>query len=298
VENVTDKSLNVSSVDVNSHAASNVEATLNDIAQSGLEPDPGSGLVTETPLLDDSSMINLPFADVGHQSFFGSGASAEPVESEAIQQPFEVVDGTTLYYETDGKQAESNLHLPQVQPTVTTSNSLPSIVSKQKFGLGNEPTSVPPAVVSEPSTSAQLMGADSVEKVTIDTRPLEVKVPETAGKTEHESDEKKTESVFVADKKETESVTDKEIESDVQHKQEAQNIEHKSVDSLGKTEREAEVVEDKKEIIKEPMKELDTKTEENEKYDEEDEEDEYDDDDDDDDDDDEEDEGTEEEVSE
>jgi hypothetical protein len=170
-----------------------------------------------------------------------------------IQRPFEVVVGTTPYYETDGKQAESNLHLPKVQLTVTTSNSLPSTVSKQKLKLGNEPTSVPPAVVSEPSISAELMGAESVEIVMLETRPLEVKVAETVRKTERESDEKKSESVFVADKIETKSVTGKEIESDMQHKQVAQNIEHKSVDSVDKTKRGTEVVEDKREIFEEPV---------------------------------------------
>jgi hypothetical protein len=88
---------------VNSHAESNLEATLNDIEQSGLEPDPGSRILTETLLLNDSSMINLAFAHVGHQSFFRCGASAEPLESEVIQQSFKVIDGTTLYYENDGK---------------------------------------------------------------------------------------------------------------------------------------------------------------------------------------------------
>jgi hypothetical protein len=106
----------------------------------------------------------------------------------------------------------------------------------------------------------------------LERRPLEVKVIETVRNTEHESDEKKIESVFVVEKTETKSVTGKEIESDVQYKQEAQKIEHKSVDSVDKTER-------GKEIIEEPVKELDIKTEESEKYDEEeDEEEEYDDD--------------------
>jgi hypothetical protein len=128
------------------------------------------------------------------------------------------------------------------------------------------------------------MGADSIEKVVLETQPLDIKVAETDRKTEHESDEKKTGSVFVADKRETQSVTGKEVESDMQHNQEAQNIEHKSVDSVDKTEGGAEIVEDKREIIEEPVKELGIKTEENEKYDdEEDEEEEYDDDDDDDD---------------
>jgi hypothetical protein len=279
VENATDKSHDVSSVGVNNHAVSNLEATLNDIDQLGLEPDPGSRILTETPLLDDSSMINLPFADIDHQSFFGSGASAESVKSEVIQQPFDVVDGTTLYYETDGKHADSDLHLPQVQPTVTTSDS--------------------------PSKSVEVMGTDSVEKVTLETQPQEVKVTETVRQTELESDEKRTESIFVVDKIETESVTGKGKEFVVQHKREAQNIEHKSVDSIDKTEREAEVVEDLKQIIDEPMKEMGIKTEESEKYgEEEDEEDMYDDgdgdddDDDDDDDEEEEDKDTEEEVSE
>jgi hypothetical protein len=272
VNNATDKSHDVSSVGVNNHAVSNLEATLNDIEQSGLEPDPGPGILTETPLLGDSSMINLPFADIDHSSFFGSGALAEPVKSEVIQQPFEVVDGTTLYYETDGKHADSNLHLPQVQPTVTTSDS--------------------------PSKSVEVMGTDSIEKVTLEAQPLEVKVAETVRKTERESDEKRTESIFVADKIETESVTGNGKESVVQHKHEEQNIEHKSVDSIDKTEREAEVVEDMKQIIEEPMKEMGIKTEESEKYgEEEDEEDMYDDGDDDDDEE-EDDEDTEEEVSE
>jgi hypothetical protein len=266
VENVTDKSHSVSSVEVNSHATSNLEAALNSIEQSGLDPDSGSGIVTETPLLDASTMTNLPYADIGQRSFFGSGASAEPVKSEVIQQPFEVVDGTTLYYETDGKEADSKLHLPQVQPTVTTSDSLSSIVSKQKFGLGNEPTTVPPAVESEQSTSADLMGTNSVGEVMPETQSVENNVAETVKKTEHTSDEKRTESIFVADKVETESVICKEKECDVQHMREALNIEHKSIDSVGKSEREVEVDKDMKHVIEEPIKEMTIKTEESKKY--------------------------------
>lgn len=274
VERVKDKSLKNISNSVNIYETSNLEATLNDVEHSGSETDPGSGIQTTTPSLDDSSVIDLPLADVSHQPFSGSGVSAEPIESEKSlnheinRQPFEVVAGTTVYYETDGKQTELNLHLPQVQPTSTTSSSLPSVVP-EKSKPENEPISVPPHVI-EPSASTEDVGVDSAEKDTLEGQLLENKEEETLEKEDQASDEKETESISVVDKKETDSVTGKEVTSVEEHKQEAENF-----SSADETKSKIEVVEDKKEeIIEEPVKAPDKESGENEEDDEEDEEDE------------------------
>jgi hypothetical protein len=296
VKNVTDKSLNnVSIVEVNNDETSNLEATLNDVEQSGLEPEHGSGLLTETPSLDDSSTINLPFADMGLLSFSGSGVSAEPIEGETppshegITQPFQVVYGTTVYYDTDGEQTESKLPLQQVQPTFTSLSSLPSVVPEQKSKLSNQPPSVPSIQVGEPSMSVEFVSVDNVEKVMLETQHVEVTEAETVEEKENESEERtELESELFADKKEADSVTDADVESVVEHKQEAENIEKKYVESIDETKREAEAEGKKEEITKEPVKELVVETEGSEEYDEEDLEDE---------DEDDEDEEVEEEVS-
>jgi len=296
-ERVTDKSLKNASNSVNIHETSNMETILNDVEHSGLEPDPGSGIQTSTPSLDDSAVSNLHITDVRHPSFFGSGVSAEPIESEkspnleGIRQPFEVVDGTTLYHETDGKQTESNLRLPQVQPTSTTSSSLPSVVPEMKSKSDHETAAVPPFQLPEPSASTGDGGGNSAENVTLEEQLLEKKEEETIVKVDHEFDKRKTESISVVDKKETDSVTGTELTSVEEHKQEAENVEHKYVNSVDITKSKTKVIEDKKEeIIEEPHIAPDRESEENEEDDkEEDEEDEYDD---------EEDEDIEEEVNE
>lgn len=284
-ERVTDKSLKNASNSVNIHETSNLETILNDVEHSGLEPDPGSGIRTSTPSLDDSAISNLPVTDVRHSPFFGSSVSAEPIESEkppnpeGTRQPFEVVDGTTLYHETDGKQTESNLHLPRVQPTSTTSSSLPSVVPEMKSKSDDETASVPPFQLSEPSVSAGDGGGDSAENVALEGQLLEKKEEATVVKVDHESDERKTESISVVDKKETDSVTGRELTSVEEHKQEAEYVEHKYISSVDVTNSKTKVIDDKKEeIIEEPHMAPDRESEENEEDDkEEDEEDEYDD---------------------
>jgi len=295
-ERVTDKSLKNASNSVNIHETSNLETILNDVEHSGLEPDPGSGIQTSIPSLDDSAVSNLPITDVWHPPFFGSGVSAEPIESEKPQnpegtrQPFEVVDGTTLYHETDGKQTESNLHLPQVQPTSTTSSSLPSVVPEIKSKSDHETASVPPFQLPKPFSSTGDGGGDSAEDVTLGGQLLEKKEVASVVKVDNESDKRKTESISVVDKKETDSVTGTELSVE-EHKQEAENVEHKYVSSVDVTKSKTKVIEDKKEeIIEEPHMVPDKESERNEEDDkEEDEEDEYDD---------EEDEDIEEEVNE
>lgn len=296
-ERVTDKSLKNASNSVNIHETSNLETILNDVEHSGLERDPGSGIRTSTPSLDDSAVSNLPITDVRHPPFFGSSVSAEPIESEksanpvGIRQPFEVVDGTTLYHETDGKQTESNLHLPQVQPTSTTSNFLPSVVPEMKSKSDHETASVPPFQLPEPSASTGDGGGDSAESITLEGQLLEKKEEATVVKVDHVSDERKTKSISVVDKKETDSVTGTELTSVEEHKQETENVEHKYVSSVDVTKSKTKVIEDKKdEIIEESHTAPDRESEGNEEDDkEEDEEDEYDD---------EEDEDIEEEVNE
>jgi len=296
-ERVTDKSLKNASNSVNIHETTNLETILNDVEHSGLEPDPGSGIQTSTPSLDDSAVSNLPIADVQHPPFFGSGVSAEPTESEkspnpeGIRQSFEVIDGTTLYHETEGKQTESNLRLPQVQPTSTTSNSLPSVVPEIKSKSDHETASVPPFQLPEPSASTGDGGGDSAENVTLEGQLHEKKEEATVVKVDHESDERKTESVAAVDKKETDSVTGTELTSVEEHKQEAENLEHKYVSSVDVTKSKTKFIEDKKEeTIEKSHMASDRESEGNEEDDkEEDEEDEYDD---------EEDEDIEEEVNE
>lgn len=296
-ERVTDESLKNASNSVNIHETSNLETILNDVEHSGLEPDPGSGIQTSTPSLDDSVVSNLPIADVRHPPFFGSGVSAEPIESEkspnpeGIRQPFEVIDGTTLYHETDGKQTESNLRLPQVQPTSTTSSSLPSVVPEMKSKSDHESASIPPFQLPEPSASTGDGDGDSAENVTLEGQLHEKKEEAIVVKVDHESDERKTESIAVVDKKETDFVTGTELTSVEEHKQEAENLEHKYVSSVDETKSKTKVVEDKKqETIEESHMAPDREIEGNEEDDkEEDEEDEYDD---------EEDEDIEEEVNE
>lgn len=296
-ERVADKSLKNASSSVNIHETSNLDTILNDVEHSGLEPDPGSGIQTSTPSLDDSAVSNLPITDVRHPPSFGSGVSAEPIESEkspnpeGTRQPFEVVDGTTLYHETDGKLTESNLHLPQVQPTSITSGSLPSVVPEMKSKSDHERASDPPFQLPEPSASTGDGGGDSAEDVTLEGQLLEKKEEATVVKVDHISDERKTESLSVVDKKEADSVTGTELTSVEEHKQEAENVEHKYVSSVDVTESKTKVIEDKKEeIIEEPHMAPDRESEGNEEDDkEEDEEDEYDD---------EEDEDIEEEVNE
>jgi len=295
-ERVTDKSLKNASNSVNIHETSNLETILNDVEHSGLEPDPGSGIQTSIPSLDDSAVSNLPITDVWHPQFFGSSVSAEPIESEKSQnpegtrQPFEVVDGTTLCHETDGKQTESNLRLPQVQPTSTTSSSLPSVVSEIKSKSGLETASVPPSQLRKQLSSTRNGGGDSAEDVTLGGQLLEKKEEATVVKIDHESDERKTESISVVDEKETDTVTGTELSSVEEHKQEAENVEHKYASSLDVTKSKTEVIEDKKEeIIEEPHMVPDKESEGNEDDKEEDDEDEYDD---------EEDEDIEEEVNE
>jgi hypothetical protein len=273
-----------------------MEKILNDVEHSGLEPDPGSGIQTSIPSLDDSAVSNLPITDVWHPQFFGSSVSAEPIESEKSQnpegtrQPFEVVDGTTLCHETDGKQTESNLRLPQVQPTSTTSSSLPSVVSEIKSKSGLETASVPPSQLRKQLSSTRNGGGDSAEDVTLGGQLLEKKEEATVVKIDHESDERKTESISVVDEKETDTVTGTELSSVEEHKQEAENVEHKYASSLDVTKSKTEVIEDKKEeIIEEPHMVPDKESEGNEDDKEEDDEDEYDD---------EEDEDIEEEVNE
>jgi hypothetical protein len=276
VERDTDESLKNVSNSMNIHETSDLEAALDDVEHSGLEPDPGSGTQTATPSLD-SSVINLPFADVGHQSFSGSGVSAEQIESdkspnfEVTRQAFEVVDGTTLYCETDGK-TESNLCLPQVQPTFTTLSSLPSVVPKKKSEPQNEPISVPPSEVNEPLTSTESAGVDSTESVALEGLLLENKEGGTFEKEDQESDKKKVESVSVVGKKETDPVTGKEVTSVEEHEQQTENVSY--IDEP-KSETETEVVEDKEEIIEKRHKAPDREslgTEEDDEVDEEDEE--------------------------
>lgn len=297
-ERVTDKSLKNASNSVNIiHETSNLETILNDVEHSGLEPDPRSGIQTSTPSLDDSAVSNLPVTDVWHPPFFGSGVSAEPIESEKSQNPedirqlFEVVDGTTLYHETDGKQTESNLRLPEVQPTSTTSSSLPSVVPEMESKSDHEAASVPPFQLPMPFASTGDGGGDSAEYVTLGRQLLEKKEEATVVKLDHASDERKTESISVVDKKETDSVTGTELTSVEEHKQEAENVEHKYVSSVDVSKSKTKVNEDEKEeIIEEPHMAPDKESEGNEEDDkEEDEEDEYDD---------EEDEDIEEEVNE
>jgi hypothetical protein len=292
VKNVINESLsNVSSAEVNKHETSKLEATLNDVDHSDVEPDHGSGILTETPSLDDSTMSNLPFPHIGLPSFSGSGVSAEPIESETtpnrevITQPFDVVDGTTLYYGTDGEETESKLHVSQVQPTFTTLSVVQSVIPEQKSKLGDEPAAVAPAVVGEPSISAELGGSESNEKDMQETQlvkdkkaetaekkeeelaemhPVTVKEAENVKKKEEESSEKKAELGTVADKKETDFFSGKEVESGMEHKQE-ENAEKKYVDSFDESKSEADAVEDKKkkkESFQEPVKELDTEIEE------------------------------------
>jgi hypothetical protein len=264
VERATSNSLKNISNSVNIHETSNLEATLNDVEHSRLEPDPGSGIQTATPSLDDPSVINSPFADVSHQSFSGSGVSAEPTEGEKSphyeinRQPFEIVDGTTVYYETDGKQTDSNLRLPQVQPTSAASNSLPSVVPEERSKPENEPVSVPLQVI-EPSASPDDVNVDSAENVTLEGQLLENKEGETLENEDQESDGKKTESISVVDKKETDSVTGNELTSVEEHMQEAENDR-----SADEAKNKIEVIEDKKdEIIEEPIKAPDRESEEN-----------------------------------
>ena len=283
-ERVTDKSLKNISNSVNIHETSNLKTILSDAEHSGLEPDPGSGIQTATPSLDDSAVSNLPITDVGYLPFSGSGVSAEPIEGdkspnyESNSQPFEVVDGTTLYHESDGKQTESNLRLLQVQPTSTTSSSLPSVVPENKPKPDHETASVLPSQILEPSASTGDEGGDSAEHVIVEGHLLENKKEATVVTVEQELDERKTESVSVVDKKETDSVTGKEVTSVDEHKQEAENVEHMYISSVDETKSKTKVIEDMEEIIEEPHMALDRESQGNEEDDkEEDEEDEYDD---------------------
>jgi hypothetical protein len=265
-ERVTDNSLTNASNSVNIHKTSNLETILNNVEHSGLEPDPGSGIQTSIPLLDDSAVSNLPITDVGHPPFSGSGVSAEPIEGEkspnheSITQPFEVVDGTTLYHEIDGKQTESNFHLPQVQPTSITSSSLPSVFPEMKSD--HETASVSPSQLLEPSAFTGVGGGDSAESVTLEEQLLENK-----------------EEATVVDKKETDSGTGIELTSVEGHKHEAENVEHKYLSSIDNTKRKTIVIEDKmEEIMEEPHMAPNMEGEGNEEDDEDEEEEEYDDD--------------------
>jgi len=283
-ERVIDKSLKNASNSVNIHETSDLETILNDVEHSGLEPDPESGIQTSTPSLDDSAVSNLPITDVRHAPFFGGSVSAEPIESEKspnpedTRQPFEVVDGTTLYHETDGQQTESNLRLPQIQPTSTTSSSLPSVVPEMKSKSDHETASVSPFQLPEPYASIGGGGGDSAENVALEGQLLEKKEEATVVKVDHESNERKTESLSVADEKETDSATGIELTSVEEHKQEAESVEYKYVSSEDVTKSKTKVVEDKKEeIFEEPHMAPDWESEGNEEGDkEEDEEDEYD----------------------
>ena len=114
------------SLEINKNVISNTETTT-------LKSDEGSG--TKTPSLD---VISMRHADAGFYSFSGSGVSAEPLESETapkpeeITHPYELIDGTTIYYDTDGSQSETKDTIPQTlstpSPEVHVSLDSPSVL--------------------------------------------------------------------------------------------------------------------------------------------------------------------------
>ncbi|PSN55060.1 hypothetical protein C0J52_04113 [Blattella germanica] len=126
--NVTDTASTIlSSIESNRNIVTNEKAGLNtDDSKLNLNGESeGDNTLSKTPALGKTSF----FADVTFPSFAGSGVSAETIDSDNgpnpkdIPQPFEVVDGTTLYYDTDGSQTKSDAILPTV-----TAPSQPSVV--------------------------------------------------------------------------------------------------------------------------------------------------------------------------
>ncbi|XP_069704271.1 transport and Golgi organization protein 1-like isoform X2 [Periplaneta americana] len=154
-ENVTNDSPAATSIKGEKQGVSDVETTLEDVEHSGIEPCPASEILYKTPSLADLSHFNLPFADISLPSFPGSGVSAESVENETpsnfdgVSQPYEVVDGTTLFYDTDGGQSELKTS-SQVQPTQTTASLEPSASPEQPAKHETHPTTIPPVVTDEP----------------------------------------------------------------------------------------------------------------------------------------------------